>query len=109
MERYLVSSLVGQGSFGCVYKAQRRIDDKVVAIKVISKVGFSYNIPSKERQMQQVNTNELYNCSEVVPIVSLRICVANVTSRRASSIPMSLKWLSRSNPNSICLWSRSLR
>ncbi|TDG41309.1 hypothetical protein AWZ03_012271 [Drosophila navojoa] len=41
MERYLVSSLVGQGSFGCVYKAQRRADDKVVAIKVISKRGRS--------------------------------------------------------------------
>jgi len=38
MDRYAVSSLVGQGSFGCVYKAQRRGDDKVVAIKVISKV-----------------------------------------------------------------------
>lgn len=38
MDRYAVSSLVGQGSFGCVYKAQRRNDDKVVAIKVISKV-----------------------------------------------------------------------
>ncbi|BFG01890.1 serine/threonine-protein kinase fused [Drosophila madeirensis] len=41
MNRYAVSSLVGQGSFGCVYKAQRRDDDKVVAIKVISKRGRS--------------------------------------------------------------------
>ncbi|XP_060664598.1 serine/threonine-protein kinase fused [Drosophila nasuta] len=41
MDRYAVSSLVGQGSFGCVYKAQRRCDDKVVAIKVISKRGRS--------------------------------------------------------------------
>ncbi|XP_034489648.1 serine/threonine-protein kinase fused [Drosophila innubila] len=41
MDRYAVSSLVGQGSFGCVYKAQRRGDDKVVAIKVISKRGRS--------------------------------------------------------------------
>ncbi|XP_064536754.1 serine/threonine-protein kinase fused [Drosophila montana] len=41
MDRYAVSSLVGQGSFGCVYKAQRRDDDKVVAIKVISKRGRS--------------------------------------------------------------------
>ncbi|EDW65978.1 serine/threonine-protein kinase fused [Drosophila virilis] len=41
MDRYAVSSLVGQGSFGCVYKAQRRADDKVVAIKVISKRGRS--------------------------------------------------------------------
>ncbi|KAH8356565.1 hypothetical protein KR200_003299 [Drosophila serrata] len=38
MNRYAVSSLVGQGSFGCVYKAQRKEDSKVVAIKVISKV-----------------------------------------------------------------------
>ncbi|EDW33770.1 GL26989 [Drosophila persimilis] len=41
MNRYAVSSLVGQGSFGCVYKAQRRDDEKVVAIKVISKRGRS--------------------------------------------------------------------
>ncbi|KAH8416903.1 hypothetical protein KR222_011694 [Zaprionus bogoriensis] len=41
MDRYAVSSLVGQGSFGCVYKAHRRADDKVVAIKVISKRGRS--------------------------------------------------------------------
>ncbi|EDV99811.1 serine/threonine-protein kinase fused [Drosophila grimshawi] len=41
MDRYAVSSLVGQGSFGCVYKAQRRADDKIVAIKVISKRGRS--------------------------------------------------------------------
>lgn len=53
----MVSSLVGQGSFGCVYKAQRRADDKVVAIKVISKVGFYHKIPSKARRVQQLNTN----------------------------------------------------
>ncbi|KAH8238606.1 hypothetical protein KR032_011293 [Drosophila birchii] len=41
MNRYAVSSLVGQGSFGCVYKAQRKEDSKVVAIKVISKRGRS--------------------------------------------------------------------
>ncbi|ALC49372.1 fu [Drosophila busckii] len=41
MDRYAVSSLIGQGSFGCVYKAYRREDDKVVAIKVISKRGRS--------------------------------------------------------------------
>ncbi|EDX16682.1 GD24858 [Drosophila simulans] len=39
MNRYAVSSLVGQGSFGCVYKATRKDDSKVVAIKVISKRG----------------------------------------------------------------------
>ncbi|XP_017015606.2 serine/threonine-protein kinase fused [Drosophila takahashii] len=39
MNRYAVSSLVGQGSFGCVYKATRKEDSKVVAIKVISKRG----------------------------------------------------------------------
>ncbi|KAH8284359.1 hypothetical protein KR018_004915 [Drosophila ironensis] len=41
MNRYAVSSLVGQGSFGCVYKALRKDDGKVVAIKVISKRGRS--------------------------------------------------------------------
>ncbi|KAH8420453.1 hypothetical protein KR009_010564 [Drosophila setifemur] len=41
MNRYAVSSLVGQGSFGCVYKALRKEDGKVVAIKVISKRGRS--------------------------------------------------------------------
>ncbi|KAH8345171.1 hypothetical protein KR059_007300 [Drosophila kikkawai] len=41
MNRYAVSSLVGQGSFGCVYKAQCKEDSKVVAIKVISKRGRS--------------------------------------------------------------------
>ncbi|XP_016967044.1 serine/threonine-protein kinase fused [Drosophila biarmipes] len=39
MNRYVVSSLVGQGSFGCVYKATRKEDSKVVAVKVISKRG----------------------------------------------------------------------
>ncbi|XP_017088363.2 serine/threonine-protein kinase fused [Drosophila bipectinata] len=41
MDRYTVSSLVGQGSFGCVYKALRKADGKMVAIKVISKRGRS--------------------------------------------------------------------
>ncbi|EDW82803.1 uncharacterized protein Dwil_GK10190 [Drosophila willistoni] len=41
MDRYAVKSMVGQGSFGCVYKAERRKDKKVVAIKMISKRGRS--------------------------------------------------------------------
>lgn len=38
MNRYKVNSLVGEGSFGLVYKAVRKEDDQTVAIKVISKV-----------------------------------------------------------------------
>ncbi|XP_065364847.1 serine/threonine-protein kinase fused [Calliphora vicina] len=41
MNRYKVSSLVGEGSFGLVYKAVRKDDDQTVAIKVISKRGRS--------------------------------------------------------------------
>lgn len=38
MNRYKVSALVGEGSFGHVYKAIRKEDNQVVAIKVITKV-----------------------------------------------------------------------
>ncbi|KNC32026.1 Serine/threonine-protein kinase fused [Lucilia cuprina] len=41
MNRYKVSSLVGEGSFGMVYKAVRKDDEQTVAIKVISKRGRS--------------------------------------------------------------------
>ncbi|TMW51226.1 hypothetical protein DOY81_003703 [Sarcophaga bullata] len=41
MNRYKVISLVGEGSFGLVYKAIRKDDDQTVAIKVISKRGRS--------------------------------------------------------------------
>ncbi|KAM7347753.1 STKc_STK36 domain-containing protein fused [Cochliomyia hominivorax] len=41
MNRYKVSSLVGEGSFGLVYKAIRKDDEQTVAIKVISKRGRS--------------------------------------------------------------------
>ncbi|XP_054730101.1 serine/threonine-protein kinase fused [Anastrepha obliqua] len=41
MNRYTVSSLIGEGSFGRVYKAVRKEDAQVVAIKVISKRGRS--------------------------------------------------------------------
>lgn len=45
MNRYTVSSLIGEGSFGRVYKAIRKEDVQVVAIKVISKVSKLYFIP----------------------------------------------------------------
>uniref|UniRef100_A0A0K8WKI3 non-specific serine/threonine protein kinase n=1 Tax=Bactrocera latifrons TaxID=174628 RepID=A0A0K8WKI3_BACLA len=41
MNRYTVSALIGEGSFGRVYKAVRKEDAQVVAIKVISKRGRS--------------------------------------------------------------------
>uniref|UniRef100_W8BYT1 non-specific serine/threonine protein kinase n=1 Tax=Ceratitis capitata TaxID=7213 RepID=W8BYT1_CERCA len=41
MNRYTVSALIGEGSFGRVYKAIRKDDAQVVAIKVISKRGRS--------------------------------------------------------------------
>ncbi|XP_036318174.1 serine/threonine-protein kinase fused-like [Rhagoletis pomonella] len=41
MNRYTVNSLIGEGSFGRVYKAIRKEDAQVVAIKVISKRGRS--------------------------------------------------------------------
>uniref|UniRef100_A0A1A9X5F4 non-specific serine/threonine protein kinase n=1 Tax=Glossina brevipalpis TaxID=37001 RepID=A0A1A9X5F4_9MUSC len=41
MNRYTVNSLIGEGSFGRVYKATRKDDDQTVAIKVISKRGRS--------------------------------------------------------------------
>uniref|UniRef100_A0A1B0FB29 non-specific serine/threonine protein kinase n=1 Tax=Glossina morsitans morsitans TaxID=37546 RepID=A0A1B0FB29_GLOMM len=41
MYRYTVNSLIGEGSFGRVYKATRKDDDQTVAIKVISKRGRS--------------------------------------------------------------------
>ncbi|XP_037936338.1 serine/threonine-protein kinase fused [Teleopsis dalmanni] len=39
MHCYSVNSLIGEGSFGRVYKAFRKDDNKVVAIKIISKRG----------------------------------------------------------------------
>lgn len=44
MNRYTVSALIGEGSFGRVYKAVRKEDAQVVAIKVISKVRKLYTI-----------------------------------------------------------------
>lgn len=38
MNRYTVNSLIGEGSFGRVYKATRKDDIQTVAIKIISKV-----------------------------------------------------------------------
>lgn len=38
MNRYKVNAMVGEGSFGHVYKAVRKDDNQIVAIKVISKV-----------------------------------------------------------------------
>ena len=38
MNRYTVSSLIGEGSFGRVYRATRKVDDQIVALKIISKV-----------------------------------------------------------------------
>lgn len=38
MNRYTVNSLIGEGSFGRVYKATRKDDVQTVAIKIISKV-----------------------------------------------------------------------
>uniref|UniRef100_A0A1I8M2I9 non-specific serine/threonine protein kinase n=1 Tax=Musca domestica TaxID=7370 RepID=A0A1I8M2I9_MUSDO len=39
MHRYKVHAMVGEGSFGHVYKALRKDDNQIVAIKVISKRG----------------------------------------------------------------------
>ncbi|XP_061398261.1 serine/threonine-protein kinase fused-like [Musca vetustissima] len=39
MHRYKVNAMVGEGSFGHVYKALRKDDNQIVAIKVISKRG----------------------------------------------------------------------
>ncbi|XP_073833371.1 LOW QUALITY PROTEIN: STKc_STK36 domain-containing protein fused [Musca autumnalis] len=39
MHRYKVNAMVGEGSFGHVYKAVRKDDNQIVAIKVISKRG----------------------------------------------------------------------
>lgn len=41
MNRYTVSSLIGEGSFGRVYRAIRKVDDQIVALKIISKRGRS--------------------------------------------------------------------
>ncbi|XP_055844636.1 serine/threonine-protein kinase fused [Episyrphus balteatus] len=41
MNRYTVSSLIGEGSFGRVYRAARKVDDQIVALKIISKQGRS--------------------------------------------------------------------
>lgn len=41
MNRFKVSSLIGEGSFGRVYKATRKVDDQIVALKIISKRGRS--------------------------------------------------------------------
>ncbi|XP_055909302.1 serine/threonine-protein kinase fused [Eupeodes corollae] len=41
MNRYTVSLLIGEGSFGRVYRATRKTDDQIVALKIISKRGRS--------------------------------------------------------------------
>ncbi|KAF7992667.1 hypothetical protein HCN44_005011 [Aphidius gifuensis] len=41
MDKYMVLGQVGEGSFGQVYKAQKRINGEIVAIKVIRKRGRS--------------------------------------------------------------------
>lgn len=38
MNRFSVISLIGEGSFGRVYKANRKTDNEIVAIKIITKV-----------------------------------------------------------------------
>lgn len=38
MDKYKVIGLLGEGSFGRVYKAKKNLDGKFVALKVISKV-----------------------------------------------------------------------
>lgn len=42
MDAYKVISLVGEGSFGRVFKAKRRDTKEVVALKVIRKVRLYY-------------------------------------------------------------------
>lgn len=41
MERYHVLEVIGEGSFGRVYKGRRRCSAQVVALKFIPKVGRS--------------------------------------------------------------------
>lgn len=38
MDKYEVEGLLGEGSFGRVYKAKQTSDSKFVALKIISKV-----------------------------------------------------------------------
>lgn len=59
MNRYTVSSLIGEGSFGRVYKATRKEDEQIVAIKVISKVNY--------RKQNFVQIHKYHTFSEVVP------------------------------------------
>lgn len=41
MDKYEVEGLLGEGSFGRVYKAKQTSDMKFVALKIISKVNFT--------------------------------------------------------------------
>lgn len=48
MEKYEVVSVVGEGSFGRVYKAKVLNSDKYVALKLIVKVSLPKNINTKK-------------------------------------------------------------
>lgn len=50
MKRYEILKPIGEGSFGQVYKARKRVDGEFVAVKMIRKCGRS---PSELKSLRQ--------------------------------------------------------
>ncbi|BES97430.1 Protein tyrosine kinase [Nesidiocoris tenuis] len=57
MEKYQVINAIGEGSFGRVFKAKRKVDHTIVAIKLISKYGRSQRELSTLRKECEIQRN----------------------------------------------------
>lgn len=82
MDKYNVISLLGEGSFGRVYKAKRISDSTVVALKVISKVHF---------HLFPFHISHLFGCRGAGRWKRSRACVESARSRSTCTIPISYR------------------
>lgn len=101
MDDYDIISLIGEGSFGRVYKATQKSDDSNVAIKIIKKVTslfFGDFLPC---------FHLLFPCRATVRPENWKIFGENVTSRDTSSIQTLWKCYDPSKRKQKSLWSLS--